>query len=192
MKRALFLDRDGVINVEKNYVYRIEDFEFTDGIFEVTQYFYERGYLLLVVTNQAGIGRGYYTEKDFQILTDWMCNEFIEKNIKIAKVYYCPYHPQFGLGKYKADSYNRKPNPGMILQAVEDYEIDLKHSILIGDKLSDIEAGKKAGVGTNILISEHYDSNSNTVPDVVYGSIKELLTNLELVGKKIGEDITLQ
>lgn len=151
MNKALFLDRDGVINVEKNYVYKIEDFEFIDGIFELVRSYQEQGYLIFVITNQAGIGRGYYTEDDFLNLTDWMLERFEEQGIKITEVYYCPYHPTHGIGEYLKDSIDRKPNPGMILKAKEKYDIDLGNSVLIGDKESDIEAGKAAGILKLIL-----------------------------------------
>lgn len=154
MNKALFLDRDGVINVEKNYVYKIEDFEFVEGIFEVLKYFQDKGYLLIVITNQAGIGRGYYTEEDFHVLNNWMLEEFKKKEIHITKVYYCPYHPEHGIGEYKRDSLDRKPNSGMILQAQKEFNIDLSASILVGDKESDVEAGLRAGIVSNILIRD--------------------------------------
>ncbi|WP_025847905.1 D-glycero-alpha-D-manno-heptose-1,7-bisphosphate 7-phosphatase [Paenibacillus ehimensis] len=152
MNKALFLDRDGVINVEKNYVYKIEDFEFVDGIFQTLKYFQDEGYLLIIITNQAGIGRGYYTEEDFHKLNNWMLDRFNEKGIKITKVYYCPYHPVHGIGQYKKDSFDRKPNPGMILKAKEEFEIDLTNSLLVGDKISDIEAGEKANMKKLFLL----------------------------------------
>lgn len=153
MNKALFLDRDGVINVEKNYVHKIEDFEFIDGIFELTQYFQDKGYLIIVITNQAGIGRGYYTEEDFHKLNDWMIDQFKQKGILITEVYYCPFHPTHGIGEYKKDSFDRKPNPGMILDATRKYNINISESILIGDKESDIEAGNNANIGRNILFN---------------------------------------
>lgn len=151
--RALFLDRDGVINVEKNYVYRIEDFEFIDGIFELCAHAQNRGFKLIVITNQAGIGRGYYTEADFQHLTDWMLDAFRERGIAIDRVYHCPFHPTAGIGEYRRESFDRKPNPGMILQAWKDLDLDLSQCVLIGDKDSDIEAGRAAGVGCLIKLS---------------------------------------
>src|SRR4051794_27604058 len=115
--RALFLDRDGVINIDKNYVYKIEDFEFVDGVFEVLHYFQTIGYLLIVITNQAGIARRYYSEHDFHVLNTWMLKQFEMKGICISKVYYCPYHAKYGIGEYKKNAFCRKPNPGMILKA---------------------------------------------------------------------------
>jgi D-glycero-D-manno-heptose 1,7-bisphosphate phosphatase len=146
-RKALFLDRDGVINVEKNYVYRIEDFEFLPGIFDLCTIAKQRGFLLVVITNQAGIGRGYYSEADFNRLTEWMLEEFQAHDIKIDRVYHCPYHPTAGIGKYRQESFDRKPNPGMILKARQEFNLNLSQSVLIGDKNSDIEAGRAAGVG---------------------------------------------
>ena len=145
-RKALFLDRDGVINVEKNYVYRIEDFEFLPGIFELCGVARQLGFLLVVITNQAGIGRGYYSESDYQHLTDWMQDQFRAHGIEIDRVYHCPYHPTAGIGEYRQESFDRKPNPGMILKARQEFNLNLSQSVLIGDKNSDIEAGRAAGI----------------------------------------------
>jgi D-glycero-D-manno-heptose 1,7-bisphosphate phosphatase len=150
--KALFLDRDGVINIERCYVHRRQDFSFQEGIFDLCQAAQSLGYLLLVVTNQAGIARGYYTESEFLELTEWMIGEFARQRIAIVRVYYCPYHPLYGVGKYKRESADRKPRPGMLLRAQADFNLDLRSSIVIGDKLSDIEAGRTAGVGTRIML----------------------------------------
>lgn len=152
MPRALFLDRDGVINVEKNYVYRIEDFEFIDGIFELGVRAGRRGFKLIVITNQAGIARGYYTVDDYERVTEWMLGEFATKGVHIERVYYCPFHPTAGIGEYKRESFDRKPNPGMILRARDEFGLDLAGSVLVGDKDSDIEAGRAAGVGYNVKL----------------------------------------
>ena len=150
-RRALFLDRDGVINVDRAYVYKQEDFEFIKGIFDLCRAAKRLGYAIFVVTNQAGIGRGYYTERDFGILTDWMCSEFDREDSTLDKVYFCPSHPEHGIGHYKTNSPLRKPQPGMILQAASEFSLDLPGSLLIGDKESDIQAGIAAGVGTCLL-----------------------------------------
>jgi len=149
--KALFLDRDGVINIEKNYVYQIKDFDFIEGIFELCRKFQSKGYLIFIVTNQAGIAREYYTLDDFNILTSWMLKEFEKHGIIISNVYYCPHHPDFN-GKCLC----RKPNTKMVSDAKNEFNLDLKQSILIGDKLSDIECGKNAGIGTNILIEMNH------------------------------------
>jgi D-glycero-D-manno-heptose 1,7-bisphosphate phosphatase len=150
--KALFLDRDGVINVEYGYVHLREAFQFQEGIFELCRAAQNLGYLLVVITNQAGIARGYYTESEFLDLTEWMIDKFTEQQIRIARVYYCPYHPIHGVGVYKYDSPDRKPKPGMLLRAQADFNLDLKLSLLIGDQLSDIQAAKAAGIGTTILL----------------------------------------
>lgn len=168
---AMFLDRDGVINHNHGYVHKREEFDFIDGIFDVARYAHAQNYKLIVVTNQAGIGRGYYTEADFHQLTNWMCQQFSGAGAPISKVYFSPYHPTAGLGKYLKDDTSRKPNPGMILQAQEDMAIDLGSSILIGDKVSDIQAGNRAGVGLNLLLSTH-------LPNELAGLNCELIATL--------------
>jgi len=152
VKAALFLDRDGVINVDRHYVWRIEDFEFMPGIFELVEAAVQGGLLPIVVTNQAGIGRGYYAEEDFRRLDDWMHVQFRERGAAIARTYHCPYHPTEGIGVYRRESFDRKPNPGMILRAKADFDIDLSNSVLVGDKDSDIEAGRAAGVRHNVKV----------------------------------------
>ena len=151
-RKALFLDRDGVINVEQRYVYSRDHFNFRDGVFELCRVAQALGYLLLIVTNQSGIARGYYTEVDFLELTEWMIQKFAEQQSQIARVYYCLFHPVHGIGRYKYDSPDRKPKPGMLLRARADFNLDLSSSVLIGDQLSDIDAAQAAGVGTKILL----------------------------------------
>lgn len=148
---ALFLDRDGVINIDHGYVYRPDQFDFVPGIFELCRYARSLDYLIVVVTNQAGIGRGYYSEAEFRELTEWMRAVFRSEGINVERVYYCPDHPEHGQGKYKRDSWRRKPNPGMIEEAIRDFGIDPARSVLIGDKDSDIEAARHAGIGLKLL-----------------------------------------
>ena len=145
--KALFLDRDGVINIEKNYTYKIDEFEFCNGIFEVIKFFQNRGFLIFVITNQAGIGRGLFKLKEFKILTNWMLNRLKQKNIIISRVYHCPHSPQI-----KCQC--RKPNNKMIEDAISFYDIDRKNSWMIGDKISDMEASKKSNIGNSIFITE--------------------------------------
>jgi len=151
--KAIFLDRDGVINVDTGYVCRISDFTFIEGIFELTHAAIAKGYLVFVVTNQSGIGRGYYSEADFKILTTWMIDRFKSEGVEIKKVFFSPYHPVHGVGRYKKDDISRKPQPGMLLAARRQFDLDLSESVLVGDKASDIEAGISAGVGTNLYLS---------------------------------------
>ncbi len=164
MKRpALFLDRDGVININHGYVYKIEDFDFIEGIFDLVKAANDSGYLIIIVTNQAGIGRGYYSEDDFHTLMEWVKNKFTEHGAKIDGVYFSPYHPIHGIGDYKKESNCRKPEPGMLLQAASDFDIDLPGSLLIGDNHSDIKAGLNAGLKTNILFSRTQDSHISNI-----------------------------
>ena len=149
MIKALFLDRDGVINIEKDYLYKIEDFEFIDGIFDLCKYYRELGYIIVVVTNQSGIAREYYSHSDFDSLTTWMLQEFSKHSISIKDVYYCPHHPSI-----TGECSCRKPNPDMLLKAAKKYNIDLANSIIIGDKERDIEAGLNAGLEETYLFDE--------------------------------------
>ena len=144
--KALFLDRDGTINVDYGYVYQIEKFEFIDGIFELCQKAQEKGYLIIVITNQSGIARDYYTDEDFHNLNRFMIDEFACRGIKTTDVFYCP----------DLDSERGKPNCGMFIEAKEKYNIDMAKSISLGDKERDIEAAQKAGVGKNFLFNGSY------------------------------------
>lgn len=157
--KALFLDRDGVINYDPGYVYRIEDFEFMPGIFEALAGFMTLGYEIFVVTNQSGIGRGYYSEDDFAKLSKYMIDEFKSYGIEIKKIYHCPHTP--------SDDCNcRKPKPGMILQALNEHNIDPQASLIIGDKPSDLEAARKAGVKSGYLIGQN-DGEFKSVLEVL-------------------------
>ncbi len=175
VSKALFLDRDGVINKEVNYLYKIDEFEFIEGVFEACSFFQNAGYLLIVITNQAGIARGYYTEDDFYNLNCWMVKQFEDRGVKITKTYYSPFHPQYGIGKYCKDHWSRKPKPGMLFQARDEFNINLSKSILIGDKESDIEAGLAAQLGFNVLVrSGHQISENSTKADAIIDSIQNL------------------
>ena len=160
MQRALFLDRDGVINVDRNYVHRSEDFDFLPGIFDLCRTAQDARFIPIVITNQAGIGRGIYSEEDYQRLTSWMLERFLEHGVRIGRVYHCPYHPTAGIGLYRRESFDRKPNPGMILKAKEEFALDLANSVLVGDKDTDIAAGRAAGVRHNLRLQHE----GRTVP----------------------------
>jgi len=173
--RALFLDRDGIINLDHGYVSRVEDFQFVDGIFEMSRAAISKGYIICVITNQAGIGRGFYSVTDFKILTDWMCKRFSSEGAPISKVYFSPYHPEYGLGIYKKDDFSRKPHPGMLIEAEADFDLRMSDCVLVGDKATDIQAGRAAGVGTNILLSSSEDSGGLMTRDYVcITSLKEM------------------
>ena len=137
MNKAVFLDRDGTINVDKAYLSKIEDFEYITGVIEGLSMLQDAGYLLIVITNQSGIARGYYSEEDFLELNNWMISDLRKKEIKISKVYYCPHHPNGKIEKYKMDCNCRKPKLGMYEEAIEDFDIDLSQSYAIGDKIRD-------------------------------------------------------
>ncbi len=153
-----------MINVNHGYVHDIENFEFIDGIFEVALAAHAGGFKLIVITNQSGIGRGYYSEHQFHQLTNWMCDKFLDAGAPIEKVYFSPFHPIVGCGAYKKDDVSRKPRPGMIFQAQREMNLDLRSSILIGDNASDIEAGIAAGIGSNILFSQKQPPELNGQP----------------------------
>ncbi|MEM7183091.1 MAG: HAD family hydrolase [Spirochaetota bacterium] len=174
--KALFLDRDGVINIDTGYVVKIKDFYFIEEIFSICKFFTAKGFKIFVVTNQAGIARGYYTEKQFHQLTQWMLEKFLEKNINIEKVYYCPYHEKGQVAQYKKKSEFRKPAPGMLLNAQKEFGVDFERSVLIGDKSSDIQAGQAAGVKNTFLISSKTD---NSLTEYSFSCHRKLLSFLE-------------
>ncbi|ACG79755.1 histidinol-phosphate phosphatase [Phenylobacterium zucineum HLK1] len=144
---ALFLDRDGVLNEDRGYVHRWDDFDWIPGARETIAAFNRAGWIVVVVTNQSGIGRGYYTEEDMHALHARMNEELEGAGARVDAIYFCPEHPEAPVERYRhPDPPNRKPNPGMILQALAEWPIDRERSILIGDKPSDLEAALRAGV----------------------------------------------
>ena len=154
MKKAIFLDRDGTINVEKDYIYKSEDLIFEEGTIEALKTFKNLGYILIVVSNQSGIARGYFTEEDLNIFNNNM-NEILKKNgVEITEFYCCPHHPD-GIGEYKKVCECRKPNNKMIEDAIKKYNIDREKSYMIGDKTSDIGAGLKSNLKT-VLVKTGY------------------------------------
>jgi D-glycero-D-manno-heptose 1,7-bisphosphate phosphatase len=165
--RAAFFDRDGIINIDHGYTYKIEDFTFCEGIFELMHTFEEKGYTLFIVTNQSGIGRGYYTKQNFEILTSWMLEEFTKNGIQIQQVYFCPHAPEENCSC-------RKPQIGMFEQALSEFEIDMQNSWMIGDKPSDIQAGKNAGITNTVFV------NTLTCKDAKY-NVKSLLDIISLI-----------
>jgi D-glycero-D-manno-heptose 1,7-bisphosphate phosphatase len=136
-KKALFLDRDGIINEDSAYPYKPEHIVFCEGIIELCKNAVDKGYILIVVTNQAGVAKGYFSEQDVKLLHSWMEKEFTNRGIAITAFYFSPYHPDGTVEQYKKETDCRKPGPGMILQAVKDHNIDLSVSLMLGDKESD-------------------------------------------------------
>lgn len=145
-RKALFLDRDGVINVDRGYVHTPENTEWMPGIFELVRAARLAGYLPIVVTNQAGIARGYYSELEFLAYTAWVHEQFRLHEAPLLATYFCPHHPQGRRGPYRRACECRKPEPGMLLQAIRDWAVDPAASMLLGDKDSDLDAARSAGV----------------------------------------------
>lgn len=171
MNKALFLDRDGVINLHNGYVFKKEKFIFNEDIFEVCSFFKSISYKIIIITNQAGIAKGIFSLQDLKLLNLYMINEFKKKNIIIDNVYFCPHHPDYDL-----KCFNRKPSPGMLIQARDDFNIDLKKSILIGDQFTDIEAGNSAGVGKSYLFNSALTQKKTSLK---YKRIHSLLEVIE-------------
>jgi D-glycero-D-manno-heptose 1,7-bisphosphate phosphatase len=165
--KTIFLDRDGVINKEVGYLHKIEDFIFIDGVFEACLSFKKLDYQIIIISNQSGIARGYFTLFDYENLTKWMLNQFSKKNISILDVFFCPHGP-------KSKCSCRKPMPGMLIGARDKFNIDMKKSWLIGDKESDIEAANRSGIKKTILVRSGHLINENiTKSSEVVDSIRE-------------------
>ena len=181
---ALFLDRDGVINVDSGYVHCIEQIEFIPGIFDLVVFAARQlRWPVVVVTNQAGIGRGLYGEADYETLTRWLQCQFEAHGAPISRFYHCPYHPEHGIDSYRRDHPWRKPNPGMLLQAAIDLSIDLARSALIGDRPSDMAAGAAAGVG--LLIGFDHGRTGSGLPRA-HANVHELPAVLPLLRAHAG------
>ena len=172
--KTVFLDRDGVINKEVGYLHNIQDFEFIDGVFEACLYFQSLNYQIIVVTNQSGIGRGYYDKDDFHIINNWMLGQFKNKGIEVLDVFFCPHGPE-------SNCNCRKPKPGMFNQANDKYNIDMKNSWMIGDKEADITAANTAGIQNTALVkSGHAIDERNSNASFILDSIeqaKKVITN---------------
>lgn len=167
--KAIFLDRDGVINREIGYLNKIEDFEFIDGVFDACNYYQRIGYLIIVITNQSGISRGFYSENDFYHVTNWMLNQFHKKDITILDIFFCPHSPSANCGC-------RKPEPGMFFQARDKYDIDMTKSWMIGDRDRDIKAANRAGISNTILVRSGHqidetNSNAKFIIDTINDSV---------------------
>ena len=150
--KAAFIDRDGVINEERNYVHRIEDFVLLPGVANGLALLRDAGFLLIVVTNQAGIARGYYDQSAMDRLHEHLREQLAQQKVALDAIYFCPHHPQGSVKELAIECDCRKPSPGMLLKAAKDFDIDLTASVMIGDKLSDVWAGKRAGVGRTFIV----------------------------------------
>ncbi|SDH91928.1 D-glycero-D-manno-heptose 1,7-bisphosphate phosphatase [Pseudobutyrivibrio sp. 49] len=146
MNKVVFLDRDGTINIDKDYLYKIEDFEYLPGAVEGLRALQDLGYLLIVVTNQSGIGRGYYTEEDYKIIDSWLKDDLELKGVHISASYYCPHLSDAVVEKYRCECECRKPKTGLFWQAQKDFNIDMSRSIAIGDKERDLAICNEAPV----------------------------------------------
>lgn len=185
LRKAAFLDRDGVINIDKAYVHRWEDFEFFPGAIDGMKKLQDAGYALVIVTNQSGLARGYYTEDEYQELTESLRLYLANHSVLLTGIYYCPHHPKGRVPAISIDCNCRKPAPGMLLQAANDLGLSLPNSIMIGDKPSDIQAARAAGVGRAYLVGfENLESGDQNLPvDGHYVNLQEcvieLLQNME-------------
>ena len=150
-RKALFLDRDGVININHGYVHTPGQTDWVPGIFELVAAAHAHGFLPIVVTNQAGIGRGLYAEAAFLDYTTWMHAQFAARGTPLLATYWCPHHPEAGIGDYRVDCDCRKPRPGMLLEAIARFDIDPARSLMIGDKQGDLDAAAAAGVAARLL-----------------------------------------
>ena len=170
---TIFLDRDGVINKEINYLHKIEDFKFIVGVFEACKYFINLDYQIIVITNQSGISRGLYSEGDYQILNNWMLDQFKKNDISILEVLHCPHMPD-------SNCNCRKPKPGMLLESKNKYNIDMQNSWVIGDKEVDIISANNAGITNTILVRSGHeinevDSGAKYILDSIQQSIQVII-----------------
>lgn len=179
-RKAAFLDRDGVINLDRAYVHRWDEFEFVPGAVEAMRRLREAGYTLVVVTNQSGLARGMYTEAQYQALTTQMRQALAEAGAEVAGVYHCPHHPKGKVPELAVDCDCRKPEPGMILQAAKELGLSLADSIMVGDKPSDIQAARAAGVGKAYIVQSDNDESTDDLAgaDAAYADLRSCVNAL--------------
>ena len=162
MNKALFLDRDGVINVDHGYVYESDSVQFIDGLFELCRHAQHLGFRIIIVTNQSGIARGYYSQHQFYSLMAWMRQQFHHQRIAITGIYHCPHHPAL-TGACPC----RKPKDGMLLKAIRDWHINPQKSLMIGDNESDMQAAKKASISRRLLLHSHQPKRQTCATAVI-------------------------
>jgi D-glycero-D-manno-heptose 1,7-bisphosphate phosphatase len=165
LRPAVFLDRDGTVNVEKDYLYRVEDFAFIPGAPEAIRRLNQAGFLVIVVTNQSGVARGFYSLDDVAALHRYIQGELAKAGARIDGFYRCPHHPTQGVGEFRRDCDCRKGRPGMLLQAAAEHRIDLSRSFMIGDKAADIEAGERAGCVPLLVLTGYGAEEAKKLPE---------------------------
>lgn len=178
MKKAIFLDRDGTINIDKNYIYRIEDFEYIEGAIEGLKLLQDNNFLLVVITNQSGIARGFFSEEQYLELNDWMLNDLSKKGISIAATYYCPHHPAAKIVQYKKACSCRKPGTELFKRAIVELDIDTEKSFAIGDRGRDLSICKATGVKGFLLNTDSNEAQANGIYKIqggLYEAAKRIL-----------------
>ncbi|NUB16731.1 D-glycero-beta-D-manno-heptose 1,7-bisphosphate 7-phosphatase [Azospirillum brasilense] len=176
--RALLLDRDGIVNVDHGYVGDRGRFTFMDGIFPLTRHAADRGFRIAVITNQSGIARGYFSETAFLELSGWMRDMFLSQGVELAGVFHCPYHKGGKVERYARDSFWRKPNPGMILEAARRLDLDLSRSVFLGDQPTDMAAAQTAGVARRVMLEPPGEPPRETAATLTVHGLTELIPHL--------------
>lgn len=181
---AIFLDRDGTINIDSGYVYQIDKFQFIEGVIDACLELKQMGFALVVITNQSGIARGKFSEEQFMQLTEWMDWSFADRGVELDGIYYCPHHPTDGKGEYAQACDCRKPMPGMLLSAKEHLNIDMAASYIVGDKIDDLKAGRAAGVGKKVLVrtGKAVTPDAEALADWVLDSLADLPAKIRAKG----------
>jgi D-glycero-D-manno-heptose 1,7-bisphosphate phosphatase len=179
--KVAFLDRDGVINKEVNYLYRIEDLCYVPGSLLAMKHLNKIGFKIIIVTNQAGIAKGYFSDSEYQIFTKHLQDDLKKNGIEILKIYYCPHHPDAKIKKYQCSCTCRKPKPGMLLKSIRTHSVDIKRSFLVGDKVTDVLAGKAVGLNKCFLVeSGHKLEKSNYENFVVFKNLHDVVFNANI------------